>query len=89
MSILEKLGINSEMVYKNLYQDDDYLKFLVWKKHTWPTYSQMLEALMLECIDHEKCGLLPEHDKNTKIMVNSIENTTGLSWEEISKRLKD
>ena len=89
MSYLKKLGINRKTVYDNLVKIvmpfiDNATPWHFWKFYIWPNYSQMLEALIENTMNTEKCGAGWDHFRNIEI----IEKATGKKWAKIKELLK-
>lgn len=98
MNTLEKLGINAKSAYEHLLTGNRArLGWHFWKFYAWPAYSEMLEALIDDCMMWY--GIIPKNSKyredykikflyDNKEKLNSIEKATGKTWDEISKLLE-
>ena len=82
MTILEKLGITPQRVYKKLFNNGPYSNlYNNFEINIWPTYSKMLEKFINRAIYRDK-NRIPNGDEE-KI----IEEATGLTWDEIKEKL--
>ena len=96
MTILEKLGIDSRMIYNNIIKNGEatrkysLLSWDFWFTFVWPTYSKMLEALIIavewlsEAIDSGHLNLQEDYDR-LNLYLNIIKKATDMEYEEISK----
>jgi len=83
LNILNKLGITKQSVYSNFHGKREYYEsWLFWDRCVWPTYSDMLEGFVQRALYYDKNGV-PNRDQE-----KLIKEATGLTLEEIKKRLR-